>query len=162
NVWNEDITAPLLAELATIFVVIEPDKGGESVLKWLKRSAIAPRVRLVKLGSAKDPNGLHVHDPVAFPAAFQQALDAAEPYTRPPAPKPKDTSPKAGRALVLHEPEPWPDPVEGSRLLDDIVAGIQRYVVLGAAEASAIALWCVATHAFLKFTIFPRLLISSV
>jgi hypothetical protein len=78
--WNEGRDAPLLAELATIFVVIEPDKGGEAVMKWLRGSSIAPRARLVRLKGAEDPSALYLADPQGFREAFQRALDEAEPY----------------------------------------------------------------------------------
>jgi hypothetical protein len=78
--WNEQRDAPLLAEISTIYIVIEPDKGGDAVLAWLRRSSIAPRVRLVRLKQAKDPSDLYLNDPAAFPAAFKLALDEAEPY----------------------------------------------------------------------------------
>src|ERR1051325_8258496 len=80
--WNEDRDAHRLDGLAAIFVVIEPDTGGTAVLKWLRRSSIAPRVRLVRLSGAKDPNDLHRHDPHPFRATFQRALDEAKPYQR--------------------------------------------------------------------------------
>lgn len=78
--WNEQRDAPLLAELACIYVLIEPDRGGNSVLQWLSRSAIALRVRLVQLHGVKDPSALYLADPGGFRAAFQRALDEAEPY----------------------------------------------------------------------------------
>ena len=77
--WNEERDAPLLADIPTIYVVIEPDEGGEQMLGWLQRSSIAPRVRLVKLPE-KDPNALYLLDRDGFPVAFRQALDEAEPY----------------------------------------------------------------------------------
>ena len=42
-----------------------------------------------------------------------------------------------------------------------LAAAVRRYVVLGAAEADAVALWIVAVHAFDAFAIFPRLFINS-
>jgi len=78
--WNEQRDAPLLAELATIYVVIEPDKGGETVMKWLRRSSIAPRVQLVHLNGFKDPSALYIDNTDGFCAVFQRALDEAEPY----------------------------------------------------------------------------------
>jgi hypothetical protein len=78
--WNEGRDAPLLANIREIFVVIEPDKGGETIMKWLRDSSIAPRVRLVRLKVAKDPSALYLADPDGFREAFQHALDAAEPY----------------------------------------------------------------------------------
>jgi hypothetical protein len=78
--WKEVRDAPGLTGLATIYVAIEPDKSGKAVMKWLRRSAIAPRVRLVRLQHAKDPSALYLADPEAFRDAFQRALNEAEPY----------------------------------------------------------------------------------
>jgi hypothetical protein len=78
--WNEERDAPLLANIATIFVVIEPDRGGEAVTKWLHRSSIAQRTKLVRLQGAKDPSALYLADPDGFRAAFECALEKAEPY----------------------------------------------------------------------------------
>jgi hypothetical protein len=78
--WNEARDAPLLAELDTVFIVVEPDRGGEAVMKWLRRSSIALRARLVRIKGAKDPSALYIAYPNAFAAAFQRALDEAEPF----------------------------------------------------------------------------------
>jgi hypothetical protein len=80
--WNEGRDAALLADITEIFVVIEPDKGGEAVMKWLRNSSIAPRVKLVRMKDAKDPSALYLADPHGFAAAFQHALDDAEPFSR--------------------------------------------------------------------------------
>ena len=159
--WNEDRDAPLLDEIGTIYVVIEPDTGGAAVIKWLSRSSIRPRARLVRLRDTKDTSALYLAGPDAFKAAFQQALDDAQPCPEPETKKPKDEDTRAGRALVLHEPEPWPQPVDGAELLDRIAAGLRRYVVFDTVAADAVALWCVGTHTFAVFTIFPRLTITS-
>jgi putative DNA primase/helicase len=78
--WNEERDAPLLAELTTIYIVIESDRGGDAVMAWLRRSSIAPRVRLVKLQDTKDPSALYLADSEGFRAAFRRALNEAEPY----------------------------------------------------------------------------------
>jgi hypothetical protein len=78
--WNETRDAPLLADLGEIFIVIEPDKGGEAVMKWLRRSAIVPRARLVRIKGVKDVNALYLADPDGFRPAFQGALAEAEPF----------------------------------------------------------------------------------
>jgi hypothetical protein len=78
--WNEDRDAPLLADLTEIFIVIEPDKGGEAVMKWLRASSIAPRARLIRIEGAKDVSALYLADPDGFAAVFQRALDDAEPF----------------------------------------------------------------------------------
>ncbi len=70
-------------------------------------------------------------------------------------------APGQGRALILPDPKPWSNPVDGARLLEMIVAGIRRHVVLGAVEADAAALWTVAVHAVDAWSIFPRLFIGA-
>jgi Protein of unknown function (DUF3631) len=70
-------------------------------------------------------------------------------------------APGQGRPLDLPEPEPWPQPVDGAALLAGLAVAIRRYVVLGAAEAVAVALWLVAVHAFDAWLVLPRLFVNS-
>lgn len=79
NTWKED-WAPLLDGIPVIYVVIEPDKGGEAVRAWLGKSAIRERVRLVTLEEAKDPSELYLSDPEQFAERWQAAMDAATPW----------------------------------------------------------------------------------
>ena len=66
-----------------------------------------------------------------------------------------------GRSLELPEIEPWSQPVNGSELLDQIVACLREYLVLPSGSAEIIALWVLHTHVFDCFTITPRLAITS-
>lgn len=82
--WNDERDAPLLDDIAVIYVVIETDIGGTAVLKWLASSRIRERVRLVRLGEHKDPSGLHLAckaDPEQFAAAWEAARASATPCT---------------------------------------------------------------------------------
>jgi putative DNA primase/helicase len=63
-----------------------------------------------------------------------------------------------GRRLGIADIEPWPEPVAGAALLDQISAAVRRYVVLDDTMAHAVALWVVGTHVMLEWTIYPRLL----
>jgi hypothetical protein len=60
NTWKDERDAGYLEGIETIYVVIEPDKGGETVLRSLSGSRIRDRVRLVSLGEHKDVSDLHV------------------------------------------------------------------------------------------------------
>jgi hypothetical protein len=71
----------LLEGFATIYVVIEPDQGGETLLKHLTRSRLRDRIRLIVMDGAKDPSALYLQDPERFPEAWQQARDGALPWT---------------------------------------------------------------------------------
>jgi putative DNA primase/helicase len=68
---------------------------------------------------------------------------------------------KQGRALTLPEPEPWPDAVNGARLLDALSAGIRGHVVMLDHAADTAALWVVHTYLLDCFGISPRLAITS-
>jgi hypothetical protein len=68
---------------------------------------------------------------------------------------------KQGHALELHEPEAWPDVVDGAALLDDVTQHIQRYIVMAKHCARSVALWCVHTFLLEHFLISPRLAIRS-
>jgi putative DNA primase/helicase len=72
-----------------------------------------------------------------------------------------ETDEKQGRALNLPEPEPWPEPVNGAELLEDISAAVRRYVVLAEHAARAAALWVLHTYLLDCFLITPRLAVRS-
>lgn len=73
----------------------------------------------------------------------------------------EDDEGKAGKPLNLAAPEPWHEHVDGAVLLDEMVAQIERYVMLPREAATAIALWIIHCHGFELFPITPRLLIVS-
>jgi Protein of unknown function (DUF3631) len=66
-----------------------------------------------------------------------------------------------GRELALHEPELWPDPVDGAELLDALAEAMRRHVVMSHHEADAAALWVVGTHTFNVWRVFPRLFVTA-
>jgi hypothetical protein len=68
---------------------------------------------------------------------------------------------RQGRRLDLPEREPWPEPVDGAALLEEMVTAIRQYVVFTEAQALATALWAIFTHAFDAFDFSPRLAITS-
>ena len=75
--------------------------------------------------------------------------------------RPKTESDAKGRAIVLTEYEPWPDEVNGSAVLDEVLAHIQRHMVIDEGQAEAVALWIAHCHLFKSFSHSPRLLISA-
>jgi hypothetical protein len=79
--WREDRDAKCFDGIDTIYIVIEPDKGGQSVRKWLGQSAIRARVKLLLGLPTKDPSAMHVADPAGFKRAWQVALLGAVPWT---------------------------------------------------------------------------------
>jgi hypothetical protein len=79
--WSEERDPPSLDAIPVIYVIIEPDKGGEAVKSWLAKSRIRDRVRLVSLGEHKDPSALYLADQEQFRARLQAALDQAIPFS---------------------------------------------------------------------------------
>src|SRR5690606_12275258 len=77
--WKEHRDAPPLAEIATIFVVREPDAGGERLLDHLAGSSIRDRVRIIILDGFKDPSQMHLDDPEQFRARWDAAKAKALP-----------------------------------------------------------------------------------
>jgi hypothetical protein len=77
--WREE-WAHVFERIPVIYVVVEPDRGGDAVLERLATSAIRDRVRLIERLGAKDPSALYLADPKQFPARWAAALEAAVPW----------------------------------------------------------------------------------
>jgi len=67
-----------------------------------------------------------------------------------------------GKSIILADPEPWPEPVKGDELLNEITRTVQRFVVLpDDAAGIAIALWTVQAHAHEAGEVSPILAVTS-
>ena len=104
--WKEERDAPLLDGIETIYIVIEPDTGGETVMRWLAVSSIRDRVRLVNLGEHKDPSGLYLADRDRFAELWAVAKADATPYVDVEAAEERDRTAEAWEACsaLAHEP----------------------------------------------------------
>ncbi|MHB1417239.1 MAG: hypothetical protein ACYC1C_18490, partial [Chloroflexota bacterium] len=74
--WQET-WAEYLEGIETIYVIVEPDQGGEGVLRWLAKSSVRARAKIVRLPGVKDPSELYLRDPEAFLDSWQAAIDTA-------------------------------------------------------------------------------------
>ena len=79
NTWKEG-WADFLKDIPVIYVVKEPDAGGDAVLKWLSKSKILDRAKIISLDPYKDPSELYLSDPAGFTRNWQAALDRARPW----------------------------------------------------------------------------------
>lgn len=79
GVWQEG-WASYFEEISKIYVIIEPDAGGESVLRWLAQSVIRDRALLLRMGDAKDPSGLYLSSPGEFLDRWQKAIESSVPW----------------------------------------------------------------------------------
>lgn len=78
--WQDERDVPHLDGFGRIYVLIEPDRGGEAVLRWVEKSSIRDRVELVTLDGYEDLSELHIADPERFVEQFNSALEAAKPW----------------------------------------------------------------------------------
>ncbi|MGH8542970.1 MAG: DUF3631 domain-containing protein, partial [Gammaproteobacteria bacterium] len=72
----------------------------------------------------------------------------------------KETT-EQGTALTIADPEPWPVPVDGSDLLDELAAAFRLFLALAEHADVALALWTVHAHAHDTAEVSPILGITS-
>ena len=75
--------------------------------------------------------------------------------------KPTRGSVSNAQAVVFEPMEPWPEPVDGAALLEDLAASVQRYVVLPRHADIAVATWVVFTHMINAFNTAAMLALVS-
>jgi len=73
----------------------------------------------------------------------------------------KETDEGSGQAVIFEEFEPWPDPVDGAALLDDLAAIFKRFVILPPHADKTLPLWCVLTYLPSSVDVLPILNITS-
>jgi hypothetical protein len=66
-----------------------------------------------------------------------------------------------GRPIEFPEVEPWPQPVNGRALLDEVANAIRHHVVLTDTARDSAALWIAHTYLLDRVMITPRLAITS-
>lgn len=76
--WKEE-WATCFDGIEKIYLVVEPDNGGETLLAKIRKSAIQERVRIVKLDGAKDPSALYLKKPARFEERWNGAIAASQP-----------------------------------------------------------------------------------
>jgi hypothetical protein len=105
-------------------------------------------------------------DYLSKPEGLGQLVDAlaqARPCapSPPSGPAPSSRSRQQGTAFVLNDVEPWPEPVEGSHVLDLVCATLTRYAVIPVPGAAAVTLWIAMTYLCQAVNVLPRLLLTS-
>ena len=125
--WKEEWSG-VLDDIPNIYLVVEPDDGGDAVERWLADSNIRDRVSIVRLGQDKDPSGLYLSDPDHFPEAWKEALKSAIPW---------DTL--AAEQAAVEQAKAWAQCEEiASRpnILDRVAADLVRLGVVGEDRAA--------------------------
>lgn len=89
--YSDERHAPTLDGVSVVYVPIEPDEGGDTVMAWLPHSSIAPRVRVIHMPpEMKDVSALYMKDPAGFIAALQGLMKTAQPVKLPDPDKPTE------------------------------------------------------------------------
>jgi len=80
--WREDRDAQYFNKIGEVFVIIEPDSGGEAVKKWLSDSSIRTKAKLVTLvEDFKDPSEMWIADQDKFISRWERSLQSAIPWS---------------------------------------------------------------------------------
>jgi hypothetical protein len=79
STWKSDWDSHL-EDFPTIYVVLEPDQGGETVYEWITRCSFRDRVKFIRLNGAKDPSELYLRSATNFRDEWQLACDQAIPW----------------------------------------------------------------------------------
>ena len=78
--WRDE-WATYLDGIEKVYVVIEPDQGGDTLREKLSScEVIHDRLHLLELGEHKNPSALHLADPGRFRELFEVALEDAKPW----------------------------------------------------------------------------------
>jgi putative DNA primase/helicase len=72
-----------------------------------------------------------------------------------------EKEPTQGQSITFEDPEPWPDPVDGAALLDEITDLILMFMVMSEEAARTAAAWAVYSHCYDLFDTSPILAIQS-
>jgi putative DNA primase/helicase len=63
--------------------------------------------------------------------------------------------------LVLYEPDPWPDAVDGAAVLSEVKKALLQHMSMRQTDATVATLWAAHAHCFDQFDHSPRLAISA-
>ena len=129
-----DEVAAILREIPAKLAAIDAD----AVLRATVREAAVARLKEAKVGSAR------LVDAALGEKTAEGESDAGQ-----------------GQVLALTDPVPWPEPVDGKVLLEELQGIVKRYVVLPEGGATAIALWSENTYVHDASDISPNLGIGS-
>ena len=80
NTWQEP-WGKYFDGIEKIYVIIEPDSGGDAVVEWITKSSIRNHIWLIQFENAKDVSELHMANPENFANAWEAAIKIAAPWS---------------------------------------------------------------------------------
>jgi hypothetical protein len=79
NNWKNEWSSHLDG-IGKVYLVVEPDAGGDALREKLTASGVRDRLYLIELDGVKDASELHLQDPERFRERFAEALENAVSY----------------------------------------------------------------------------------
>lgn len=131
--WNEERDAHYFDEFSTVYALVEPDRGGESLVKSLSNSAIKSKVKLLRL-PCKDISDLWLSvegSKDKFSLELEKALSQAETFLE------HETA-----QISLAEAEAWEtcqELAKNRNILGEVVKVTEAYGVTGEKRAIKVA-----------------------
>ena len=79
NFWRDEQLKGALSHFSKIYVVIEPDIGGKTLLNAIRKSRFQDKIYVIQIEDHKDISELYLSNPQAFPEAVEQLIRTAVP-----------------------------------------------------------------------------------
>ncbi len=79
NNWKEERDVSYFKDIKTIYLVNEPDQGGDTLIDTFKKSSLADKVKVIQLGKYKDPSEMFIAKPKGFKTFMEKKLESAKP-----------------------------------------------------------------------------------
>lgn len=146
---------PTVSDLLAASGALPEDASLDAVLSWLGTLRTSMNGAPPVYRQAVREGALSVLKSVE---AVSSAAKLADSLLAPPA---RPATELQGAALTFDDPDPWPEPVDGAELLDELAETAGRFLSLPDGGAEAIALWVMHAHAHGASEVSPVLAITS-
>jgi hypothetical protein len=137
--WRDEWTT-FLDGFATVYAVVEPDKGGESFRAALTASPLRDRLRFISLAPHKDVSALHVSNPEGFKAALEAALQSSIPAV--------EAIEREHQEQAAAAWEKCKELAESPRILDLFVSRMSAMGAVGEDRAAKLIYLCMVSRLF--------------
>jgi hypothetical protein len=138
--YKDQRDAPYFEGIARIYVVVEPDQGGETLLQHLTASSLRDRLYIVRLGGYKDVSELYLDDPQRFPERWEAARSQATRW--------RDEADQARREAAVEDYQLAAELLQDPELLDRVGRAIEGRGYAGDLQAP-MAVYIMATSRLL-------------
>jgi hypothetical protein len=160
--WDASHTKALVdCGVKRVAVIADNDEAGKTHADTVATSCLEHgfEARIVTLPDVKEKGDVSDYLQTHSVAALTTVIKNTPLFTVAAIATPKKKA--QGRQVELETPVPWPTPVNGAALLDDIERIFSRHLILPDHAAPALALWVMHAYTFDAFFTSPLLAITS-